>query len=282
MSAEERQLGVRDRIDVGANQLSLCRAQPQVAAAEGNDPRLRRGAAGDRHAVRPEPGAEDRRRRGGDPARVADRYPVSARLGPRHPRIEVDAPSGCGDVLGEGLRDPDEVDHPGGGRVKRRDSARVGLDLRHLAGSEPAQARHSVGLPAPLELVEAPDLALVDGDDQLAGAPVRYLALRAERIEGARALDAQPRLQGPRLVVDPGVDHPARAAGLVPTQPRLRLEDDDPRVGVPDDQLPGDGRPQDPPADDRQVALGWGLERSASPWRERGYFFNCPGAPLLP
>src|SRR5262245_29639177 len=147
---------------------------------------------------------------------MGDLDPVADWIGCRHLRPRVDAATGSRDILAEGLCDPDEVDHAGGRRVNRRDAAGVGLDLPYLVCREPTEAGHCVRTPTPLELVETLDLALVGGDDQLPGAPVGYLPLRAEGIKGARALDAQPCLQRPGLVVDAGVDDTARMARLVP------------------------------------------------------------------
>src|SRR5690349_3597051 len=190
---------------------------------------------------------------------MGDRDPVPARLGPGHPRPGVDAPAGLRKVGSEGLRDLGEVDDARGRRVESRDSLGVGLDVRNLIAIEAAQARDFVRPPAALELVEALDLRLGGGDDELARTTMGDLPLGAEGVESARALHTQARLQRPRLVVDAGVDDAARMAGLVPPELWLRLEDDDPRLRVSRGQLSGDGRSQDPAADDRQVALRWGL-----------------------
>src|SRR6202008_1811310 len=73
VGAEEGEVGIGHRVDVGADQLRLGLPQLQVAAAEGDDARVGGGAAGDREAIGPEAGAEDRL--GGDrgAARVHDR-----------------------------------------------------------------------------------------------------------------------------------------------------------------------------------------------------------------
>ena len=63
MRAEERQLGVRDRVDVGANELGALGPQLQVGAAERDDPRIGRRPGGDREPVGPRAGADARRAR---------------------------------------------------------------------------------------------------------------------------------------------------------------------------------------------------------------------------
>ena len=77
---EEGQLGVRHRVDVRPHQVAPLGAQPQVGAAERDDPRLGRRAAGDREPVRPGARAGDDRPRAGGAARVADRDRVRRRL----------------------------------------------------------------------------------------------------------------------------------------------------------------------------------------------------------
>ena len=77
----------------------------------------------------------------------------------------------------------------------------------------------------------------------------------AERVQVARALDAQPRLERSRCVVDARVDDPAVVAGLVTADVGLLLEDDDRAVRVPAAQLARDREPQDARADDRDVYL---------------------------
>ena len=57
--AEERQVGIGDRVDAGAHQLAPLGAQPQVGAAEGDDPRLGRRAGGDGEPVAPGSRAAD-------------------------------------------------------------------------------------------------------------------------------------------------------------------------------------------------------------------------------
>ena len=68
------------------------------------------------------------------------------------------------------------------------------LDLPQPAAVEPLQPRHAVLAPAPLELVEPPELAGVARDDQLAAALVGDAVLVAVLVEEPCALHAQLRL----------------------------------------------------------------------------------------
>ena len=84
-----------------------------------------------------------------------------------------------------------------------------------------------------LELVESGQLLLRCGDDQLP-VPARLdPPLLAEGVQLPGALDAEPRLQGAGFVVDPGVDNPARLAGLAARDLGLTLEHHQAEVRVP-------------------------------------------------
>ena len=157
--SEERQVGVWHRVDVGPDQPGALGAQPQVAAAEGDDARIGGRAGGDGEAIR-----------GG--ARAGDDEPGSTRLAPRpadrdagavrvearHPPSGLDSPARLADLGGERGRDGPEVDDARVRGVQRCEPAGVRLDLGDLAGLEAAQARHAVlGRPA-LEPVERAEL----------------------------------------------------------------------------------------------------------------------------
>ena len=150
----------------------------------------------------------------------------------------------------------------------RRSSASMRLArlvlLGDLGGTDPAQARHPVGLTPALELVEARQLGLVGRDDQLAGALVGDFAVVAVGVELARSFDAEPRSQRSWSVVDAGVDDAARVAGLVRAKLRLALENADSRIGVPLGQLARDREPDDAPTDDREVTFARRLDRRHS------------------
>ncbi len=127
-----------------------------------------------------------------------------------------------------------------------------------------ASTRRRPGTPlrgcAPLELVEATELVVGRGDDQLAG----HAARRSPRLSqysysSARASDAKPGLQRAGLVIDAGMDHPARVARLVRGDGALALDHGDPRAVVAPAQLACDGKADDAGADDDDVALAGGL-----------------------
>ena len=91
-------------------------------------------------------------------------------------------------VLGVGARD-------GGGSRRSRSPGSAarrpracGSISRDPGRVEPAQPRHAVRVPAPLELVEAGSSDSVDGDDQLAAALVGDPAPLAVLVQLARAL----------------------------------------------------------------------------------------------
>jgi hypothetical protein len=137
VGAEEGQVGIRHRVDVGADQLRLGRAELQVSAAERDDAGVGRGAAGDRQAVRPEAGAEDRLGGDGGAGRVLDRQLAALRAGAVDGRAEVDRAARGLDVGGVGARHGDEVDDPGVGGVEGGGAAGVRLDGGDLVGTQP-------------------------------------------------------------------------------------------------------------------------------------------------
>ena len=243
VAAQERQVGIRHRVDAGAHQLAPLRPQAQVAAAEGHDSRLLGGTRRDRQPVGPGAGAADRR----SPPRSSPRsWRDGDALAVRGERMDsgsrADGCPGSLDVRCVGGRDLREVDDPGLGRVERRHAAGVRLDLGDLAAVNPAQARDLVLATPALQLVESRQLGLVRGDDQLAVAARLDPALVAVGVEQPRALDAEPRLERARGVVDAGVDHPARVRGLVGGEsgPRAPAR----RVWNPGDGSAARGRPR--------------------------------------
>src|SRR3954453_13011918 len=119
------------------------------------------------------------------------------------------------DVVGERFGDPREVDDAGLRGGQRLYARRVRLDLAQPVGVEAPKARHAVRVAASLELVEAGQLALVEGDDQLAAALRLDPARVAVLVERTRALHAQRGLQRTGRVVDARVDDAARMARLV-------------------------------------------------------------------
>ena len=167
---EERQVGVGDRVDAGADELRPRGPEPQVGAAEGDDPRVRVGAGGDREPVGPRARADDDGSGLGTTEGVGDRN----RPGSRRQRVDGaaghDPPAGGLEVGGEGAGDRSEVDHSGRRGVEGGDPAGMRLDLAELVQIDPAQPGHPVGEAPPLQLGEPWQLRLPRRDDHLAGA----------------------------------------------------------------------------------------------------------------
>jgi hypothetical protein len=136
------------------------------------------------------------------------RAPVA--LGDRvHRASRDDLAAPLGDVLSVGGGHLREVDDAGVGRVQGGDADGVWLELANLLRADSTQSRHSVLDPAALELVQAVELSLGGGDDELARAlgadPPRLAVL----VELGGALHAESCLHRSWAVVDPRVDHAA-------------------------------------------------------------------------
>jgi hypothetical protein len=169
--------------------------------------------------------------------------------------------------------------------VKGRDAAGVGLDLADLVLVQPPQAGDPVGLAAELELGEAGQLRLVDGDDQLAVALEGQALCRAVLGEESRPLDAEPRLQRARGVVDAGVDDAARMPRLVGGDSVRRLEHAKVEDRPPPQQLTRRRQPEDAAADDGDVAFvrRWGVgddRRTSFLRRLRERCLRAPRSPV--
>ena len=159
--AEERQVGVGDGVDVGANE----RVAPSAAAA---GRRRGTGRSADRGRRRRRPPADPpRRRRRGPPCRRRASRPsarlrsarppgVSARTSQpvaTRPPAPVKSAASAAATLGKSTT-------PVFGEWSAATPRRVRLDLAELLGADPAQARDAVGEPAALELVEPRQLSL--------------------------------------------------------------------------------------------------------------------------
>ena len=149
-----------------------------------------------------------------------------------------------------------EVDDARLGAVEGGDADGVGFDLRDLGGGQAAEARDAVLDASALELVEGAELAVVEGDDELAAALVRHVVLVAVGVEGVAALGAELGLQRARLVVDAGVDDAGVVARLVGGDLVFSFEDEDARVGRAVQQFAGRGEAEDAPADDDYIPGG--------------------------
>ena len=218
-SGGRRETGARDRAPgrCWRARARRARAQAQVGAAEGHDPRLGGRAGGAGEPVGPGAGADDRRARPRRPVAVARSARGPPALRSRPPRSRsITLPPAAARSAGVGGGDPREVDDPGLGRVQGGEPGGVRLDLAQPGARRPgaAPARRWRD-PAALELVEALELVLGGGDDQLAAAGRRDPALVAVRVQLPRPGDAEARLQRAGLVVDAGVDDAAGVAGLM-------------------------------------------------------------------
>jgi hypothetical protein len=254
MDPEEGQPNVGDGVEEAADELASFRPELQVAAAERDDPQVVRGARGGGEAIGPAAGARDRATRARLAALVADDELAAALRQRPDTAAEHDLPA-CGlDLLRELRGDGGEVGDAGRRGVERRDAACVGLDLGDPGRVDAPQPGDAVRPRAPLDLLERRELALLGRDDQLAAALDANPVPLAERVQERRAADAEARLQRARRVVDPRVDDAAVVAGLVRGDARLPLEEDEPRLRPPQQQLARDGEPEDAAADDGDVA----------------------------
>ena len=130
------------------------------------------------------------------------------------------------------------------------DAGRMGLDLPQLVSLEPPHARHAVLDRAPLELAQAAELGLVDGNDELAAFLVGDPPLGAVRLELRDPEAAEPGLQRSGRVVDARVHDAAVAPGLVRRDVGLLLEHRHRCVRAQLGQAARDSEPDDPGADD--------------------------------
>ncbi len=166
---------------------------------------------------------------------------------------EAQLAAGRAHVVGQLRADGPEVDDPGVRRVQRRDARRVRLDLAQAVGVQPPHARHAVGVRAPLDLGERRQLAVAEGDDELADAVDRDAVALAVRVHPRGAVDAQLGLQRAGRVVDAGMDHAAVVTGLMRRGRGLALDDEHARslpAARPREDLarhcePDDARPND-------------------------------------
>ena len=188
VAAEEREVGIRDRVDAGPHEVAPLGAQAQVAAAKRDDPRLGGRPGRDRQPVGPGARAADH-----EPGSVVPRSCSTAMPSPRTCRRRTPAPvttrpAGQLDVGGIGRRRrAAKSTTPVSGECRAATPRACGSISRDLIGPDPAQAGHLVLPAAALELVEPGSSDLVGGDDQLAarGAP-RSRARRSRRRAAAR------------------------------------------------------------------------------------------------
>ena len=126
VGAEERQLRVGHRVDARPDQVGALGTQPQVGAAEGDDPRLGRRPGRDREPVRPGAGAgRSSPGPGSCPGRGRGFRRRAIRPRSRGARCRRRARRSAAKRAGDG----GEVDHPGRGRVQGREAGGVRLEL---------------------------------------------------------------------------------------------------------------------------------------------------------
>ena len=182
---------------------------------------------------------------------------------------EPDLAAGGLDLAGERAGDRGEVDDRRAGRVQGGDPGGVGLELPQARAVDHGDAGHAVGDRPLVDPLQPPELALLRGDDDLPALLVGDAALGAVGLEQPHPAAAQPRLQRPGLVVEPGVHDAAVAPGLVQRDRMLLLEHDDVRAGLLADDQPREREPEDAAADDAvphgRSTLGGGTEVAA--WR---------------
>ncbi len=193
MDAQEREAGVRDRVDQALAQIPGVRGQRVVVAAERHDPLVAGSAGHPGHLVGLEAGtgddvATDHVALHAVTAGDGDDDLVGAFPDLRDTRARPDLGAQRPDVVGIGQRDLAEVDDPGPWRMEGEDSGGVRLDLADLLGPDLAQARHVVGDRPLLQRREAGQLGFVERHDQLSAELVRDPLLRGVRLDRRLAL----------------------------------------------------------------------------------------------
>ena len=130
------------------------------------------------------------------------------------------------------------------------------FDFAQSLRPDELEAGHAVGGRALVERGQRPELRVGEGNDELAGVLERDALLAAIRFEGRLALAAEPRLQGTRRVVEPGMDDAAVMARLVRRQLGFALEDDEPQARPVLQQPPRRREPHDSATDDDDIDGG--------------------------
>jgi hypothetical protein len=129
----------------------------------------------------------------------------------------------------------------------------VRLELPELVAADRPEPLHPVLRPTALELGEPGQLRLVERDHDLAAALVRDLVLVREALHLGLALSAEPGLQRPGPVVEPGVEHARVVPALVRRELRLLLHHREAQIGPPQEQLVCRGQADDPAPDHDDV-----------------------------
>src|SRR5215471_13326775 len=87
------------------------------------------------------------------------------------------------------------------------------LHLGRLRDGEPGEVVHAVGLGRGLDLLDAGDLVVTGGDDQLTERLMRHAVLATVVVKSVPALDAGGRFEAVLRIVEPAMDHLAVARG---------------------------------------------------------------------
>jgi hypothetical protein len=148
------------------------------------------------------------------------------------------------------------VEDAGRRRQQRADAGEIRLHRLRLGARQQFQPLDAIGGAAARQRLQPAEFALVGGDDQLAAAPMRDAMRLAIGIEPRPALDAEPRLQAARGVIDAGVDHLAVARRGLLAGRGARFHHDDGAAG--ERQRARDCEADDARADDERVDVAHG------------------------
>ena len=149
------------------------------------------------------------------------------------------------------------------------------LVLRDLRAGEQPETLQAIGAAALVDRLQARQLALVGGHDDLAAPfPADPVGV-AEFLHEPRALDAEAGLQRAGLVVDAGMDDAAVVARLVGGQTWFLVEDGDAGAGVGLREGQGGRQPDDTAPDERDIhRLGHG-QQDTTPTTGSGFDFQA-------
>jgi hypothetical protein len=269
----QRRVNAEERVHERVCEMAGLGSKDVVVTAERHDPRVDRTAAELRQPVRVDAGTEHgvARRHLAGRAREAHARPL-ALDDVLYLVAEQKLAAGGRDVVGESPGHEPVVDDPRARHMQRPYASCVGLQFSQAGRSDQLEPRYAVRRPSTQQLLEPGQLGRLACDDHLAADVVRDCALVAVRPQRRSTLNAEPRLQRAGRVVHTRVDDAARASGLVPRDPGLLVEHDDPEPRMPRRERARDGKPDDSGPDDRDVcaAIAHGrVRRSTHILRQR-------------
>ncbi len=252
VDAQERQVGIGHGIDQVAHEAALGGGHVVVLAAE------RHHAVVDGQAREPGDPVGLQARAGHEPARAPRRSPgLDGDAAPVladgvHGRAEHHRAAPRAQEVAHGGAHARVVDDARGGREQGAEPRDLGLAPPQLGRVERLD-RDAVRPGVGPQRRQAREFARGRGDDELAAGLERDAVLGAEGDRGRRAAPAEVRLEAAGLVVDPGVDDAAVAAGLVAGGARLLFEHEHRRPRPAPREFERGGEPQDASADDADV-----------------------------